>query len=305
MGTPQFAVPSLQKLIESNHTVIAVVTQPDRPRGRGQQLSYSPVKEVAIQHQVPYVLQPQSLKDNTFIQQLSDLEADVFIVVAFRILPETVFTLPPMGTINVHPSLLPKYRGAAPINWTIIRGETETGVSIIQLSKEIDAGGIILQKKMTIHPDETAGSLHDRLAVMGGDMLIQAVERIQSGNSSPVSQNDQQATPAPKLSRDDCHISFGQSSDQVKNWIHGLSPFPTAYAFLGKERLNFYRVKSLPNETSEVLPGTILISDGKKLRIACERGVVEILEIQKEGKKRLQIGDFLRGHQLPAGEIFG
>lgn len=305
MGTPQFAVPSLQKLLESHHTVIAVVTQPDRPRGRGLQVSFSPVKKVAIQHHVPYIFQPQSLKDDTFIQQLTGLAADLFIVVAFRILPEIVFALPPMGTINVHPSLLPKYRGAAPINWTIIQGETETGVTIIQLSKEIDAGGIILQNKMMIYPDETAGSLHDRLADMGGDLLIQAVDKIQGGNLSPVSQNDQQATPAPKLRRDDCHISFRQSSDQLKNWIHGLSPFPTAYAFLGKDRFNFYRAKSLPNETSEAPPGTILISDGKKLRIACEMGVVEILEIQKEGKKRLHISDFLRGHQFPTGQIFG
>jgi methionyl-tRNA formyltransferase len=304
MGTPQFAVPSLQNLIRSQHDVVAVVTQPDRPRGRGLSLSFTPVKEFALQNEIFTILQPLSLKDDVFIKKLDDLKADIFVVVAFRILPESVFSLPRLGTINVHPSLLPKYRGAAPINWTIIRGEKETGVSIIQLSKQIDAGGIIFQEVTPIFPDETAGSLHDRLAVKGADLLMKAIDGIQNGKSSTMAQDDLLATPAPKLKREDCHISFAQKSDQVKNWIHGLSPFPTAYAFLRKDRLNFYKAQSLPDETFEAPPGTILVADGKKLRIACEKGAVDILEIQKEGKKRLPIIDFLRGYSISAGEAF-
>ena len=304
MGTPQFAVPSLQNLIRSSHQVVAVVTQPDKPRGRGLSLSFTPVKEFALQNQISKIFQPVSLKDDSLIQQLDDLKADIYVVVAFRILPENIFTLPRLGTINVHPSLLPKYRGAAPINWTIIRGERETGISIIQLSKEIDAGGIILQEVIPIFPDETAGFLHDRLAVKGADLLMEAIEGIQKGKSSPEAQEDRLATSAPKLKREDCHISFTQTSDQVKNWIHGLSPFPTAYAFIRNDRLNFYKARSLPDETFEAPPGTILIADGKTLRIACEKGVVEILEIQKAGKKRLPIIDFLRGYSISEGEKF-
>ncbi|UCF65969.1 MAG: methionyl-tRNA formyltransferase [bacterium] len=304
MGTPEFAVYSLEKLIKSNHTVVAVVTQPDKPRGRGKKLSASPLKASAELHQIPIILQPISLIDPDFLKTLKSLQADIFVVVAFRILPEAVFNMPPFGTINIHPSLLPKYRGAAPINWTIINGESETGITIMQISKGIDAGGILLQQQMKIYPDETAGSLHDRLAIMGSDLIVDALKRIGNNSIKPISQDDTLATPAPKITKEDCHISFNQHAAQVKNWIHGLSPFPTAFAFLGGERINLYRVQLVSNKSSSEPPGTIIKSTDDELFVTCRPGILNILQLQRQGKKQLKTAEFLRGFQVKSGEKF-
>jgi len=304
MGTPEFAVYSLEKLIHSHHSVVGVITQPDKPRGRGKILSPSPVKAFAEAHHIPKILQPVSLQEPDFLGVLKSLKADVFVVVAFRILPEIVFEMPPLGTINIHPSLLPKYRGAAPINWTLIQGETETGVTIMKISKKVDAGGILLQKKVDIYENETAGSLHDRLAEIGSDMLLETLNGIQESSIRILPQDDSLATTAPKIQREDCHLSFDMPARQVSNWIHGLSPSPTAFVYLRGERINLYKSRVVDESAQDHLPGTILRAGGNELQIGCNPGIVEILELQKEGKKRQSISDFLRGYSIKAGEKF-
>ena len=303
-GTPEFAVPSLLKIIHSNHQIVGVVTQPDKPRGRGKKVFPSPIKEVALRYNLSPIFQPETLKDEKFITILSGIPAELYVVVAFRILPEIVFKIPAAGTINLHPSLLPKFRGAAPINWTIISGEKETGNTIIKITREVDAGEIILQKRTEIFPDETAGELHDRLSESGAELLLDAVNLVLSGNYESSPQNNQLSSPAPKLTKEHCHLSFAKPVLEVKNWIHGLSPFPTGFAYHREERINFYRARISDNRQVQEAPGTILKSEPGKLEIVCAPGIIEILELQKEGKKRLPAGDFIRGYELKAGDRF-
>lgn len=303
-GTPEFAVPSLLKIIHSNHQIVGVVTQPDKPRGRGKKVFPSPIKEVALRYNLSPIFQPETLKDEKFITILSGIPAELYVVVAFRILPEIVFKIPAAGTINLHPSLLPKFRGAAPINWTIISGEKETGNTIIKITREVDAGEIILQKRTEIFPDETAGELHDRLSESGAELLLDAVNLVLSGNYESSPQNNQLSSPAPKLTKEHCHLSFAKPVLEVKNWIHGLSPFPTGFAYHREERINFYRARISDNRQVQEAPGTILKSEHGKLEIVCAPGIIEILELQKEGKKRLPAGDFIRGYELKAGDRF-
>lgn len=304
MGTPEFAVYSLEKLIQSHHNVVGIVTQPDKPRGRGKQLSPPPVKAFAELHHIPNILQPESLKDSEFLDILKSLNADLFVVVAFRILPEIVFDMPPLGTINIHPSLLPKYRGAAPINWTLIQGEIKTGVTIIKISKKVDAGGMLLQREINISNDETAGCLHDRLASMGSDMLLETIHAIEEDKIRVIPQDDTMATPAPKIHKEDCHLSFDMPAKQVNNWIRGLSPFPTAYAYLRGGRINLYKSQVVSEQTKELVPGTVYKVTSNEIQICCNPGIIEILELQKEGKKRLSSAEFLRGYSIEAGENF-
>ncbi len=304
MGTPDFAVPALEKLVKSRHRVVGVVTQPDKPRGRGLKLEPPPVKKIALRHQIEPVLQPEKLKDPQFITRLKQLAADVFVVVAFRILPEIVFTIPPLGTINIHPSLLPRYRGAAPLHWTIINGEKVTGVTIIRIQKEVDAGNILLQREVPVLPDETVGSLHDRLAEIGAEMLLETLDRLQRGEIHPIPQREEEATPAPKLTREMGHLSFEQPAEQVKNWIHGLSPFPGAYAFYREKMIKFYRARVEDPNYREQPPGTIVEARGDRLLVACQPGLLAILELQMAGKKRLKIEEFLRGFSFQVNERF-
>ncbi|MFZ0388810.1 MAG: methionyl-tRNA formyltransferase [Calditrichia bacterium] len=303
MGTPDFAVPALQKISRSHHKVVGVVSQPDRPRGRGQELIPTPVKKAAQNLNLHPILQPEKLKDPAFLQALQSLNADIFVVVAFRILPELVFSLPTLGTINLHPSLLPKYRGAAPLNWTIINGETESGITIIRISREIDAGGILLQEKSRIFPDETAGSLHDRFSERGAELLLKALDGLESGNLQPLPQNDMLATPAPKISKEMCRLSFKQPAGQVKNWIHGLSPHPAAFAELQNIIFKFYRAEVVSSESVAQPPGTIL-SVKNQITVSCSPGVVRILELQRQGKKIMSAEEFLRGFPLQEGRQF-
>jgi methionyl-tRNA formyltransferase len=304
MGTPEFAVYSLEELIQSSHRVVGVVTQPDKLKGRGKNLSPPPIKVFAEAHQIPNLLQPESLKNPDFLETLKSLNADLFVVVAFRILPEIVFDMAPLGTINLHPSLLPKYRGAAPINWTLIRGESKTGVTIIKISKKVDVGGMLLQREVDIDENETAGSLHDKLAKMGSQMLVEVLPGIESGNIPIIPQDDSLATPAPKIQREDCHLSFDMPAMQVNNWIRGLSPFPTAFAHLRDVRINFYKSRVINEIAKEPLPGSIYKAQGNELQICCNPGIIEILELQKEGKKRLSTSEFLRGYSVQVGEKF-
>lgn len=304
MGTPAFAVPFLHKIYLSKHRIIGIVTQPDKSQGRGRRIILSPVKQFALEKQIDKIWQPVVLKDENFIHDLRNLKADIFVVVAFRILPEAVFSLPPLGTINVHPSLLPRYRGAAPINWTIINGERETGISIIKITSKVDAGGILLQKKIPVYEDETAGHLHDRLAELGSELLVKILDQIQRDNIKILPQKDDLATPAPKLQKQDCHVLFNRPAEVVKNHIHGLSPFPTAFVYMKSRRINVYRARVVSPDEKELIPGTVIKSDKKELWIACSPGILSLLEVQKEGKKRLAISEFLRGFSIMPGDIF-
>jgi methionyl-tRNA formyltransferase len=304
MGTPEFAVPSFLKIANSNHQIVGVITQPDRPRGRGQSVFPTPIKIQAQKLTSVPIYQPEKLTDQNFIDQLKSLQADIFVVVAFRILPEAVFSMPPHGTINLHPSLLPKYRGAAPINWTIINGEKETGITIIKISRQIDSGGILAQTRVPVLENETAGSLHDRLAEIGADLLIKTINSMASNNVNILPQNDYEATPAPKLTKEICHISFDQPVEKVKNWIHGLSPHPGAYAFLNHEIIKFYAAGIVDKIYRETSPGKIVNPENGEIHIACNPGIIKILELQKQSKKVLNSPEFLRGFSFKKDDVF-
>lgn len=302
MGTPQFAIPSIEKINQSHHSLVAIVTQPDRPKGRGKKLSAPPVKEYALQNNIKRIFQPTSLKNQDFIDGLKKVNADAFVVVAFRILPEEIFSMPPKGTVNVHPSLLPKYRGAAPINWAIIRGERATGVTTIFIKKEIDAGNIILQKEVAIQPDETAGSLHDRLAELGSDLLIESLNQIENDAVRTSKQDESLTTKAPMLTRETCHLNFNQPAEHVKNWIHGLSPYPGAYAFVDKKMVKFFRASLISSEENDLAPGSISKVTKDELWITCNPGMISVMELQLEGHKRMRVEEFLRGHIYGVGD---
>lgn len=304
MGTPGFAVESLKALVENQFDVVAVITMPDKPAGRGHKLQMSPVKEYALEKNIP-VLQPEKLKDPEFLAILKSFNADLQIVVAFRMLPEVVWDMPRLGTFNLHASLLPQFRGAAPINWAIIQGEKVTGVTTFFLTHEIDTGKIILQEKVDILPDDDAGTVHDKLMELGGRLVVKTVRLIESGDYQALDQVEllkeiSEIKQAPKLFKDNCVINWAQTSEQIHNFVRGLSPYPTAWCELqpeGVEEVIAYKIfKTKPELVShDLLPGTI-VSDGKKyLKIAATDGYVEITELQAPGKKRMQTGDYLRG----------
>ncbi len=299
-GTPDFAVESLDAIVQSSHEVAAVVTVPDRQAGRGQKVIYSAVKEYALAHNLP-LLQPEKLRDPAFLNALATYKADVFVVVAFRMLPEAVWNMPPHGTFNLHASLLPRYRGAAPINWAIINGEQQTGVTTFLLNHQIDEGAILLQEHIPIAPYETAGSLHDRLAAMGRSLVVRTLDGIAAGTLNPSPQQGS-ACPAPKIFKDDCLIDFSRTAAEVDRFVRGLAPYPAAIMNLANPKgdivpFKVYSVKPI-NEHHE-MPCGALICDGKKvLKIATAGGFVHILELQMAGKKRNLIEDFLRGNSL-------
>jgi methionyl-tRNA formyltransferase len=304
MGTPDFAIPSLRILLEHQHTVISVATVPDKPRGRGQEIAFSPVKEFAREHNLP-ILQPESLKDREFISIVRTLEPDLIAVVAFRILPNEIYSLPRLGTFNLHASLLPKYRGAAPINWAIMNGETETGVTSFFLQEKVDTGSVILQARVKIGPDETAGELHDRLAEVGAEIVLQTVHLIELGKAKPHAQDDRLASPAPKIFKDGCKINWNNPSMSVHNFVRGLSPHPCAWTTHAGKALKIYRthLSSSPAYESKS-PGTVVDVRKKSLRVATQGDSISILEIQQEGKKRMDVEEFLRGYSLQQGDKF-
>ncbi len=301
MGTPEFAIPSLRILLDNKYAIASVVTVPDKPRGRGQQLIPSPVKKFALQHKLS-VSQPGSLRDPLFIDQLSNLEADLFVVVAFRILPKEVFSLPGLGAFNLHASLLPKYRGAAPINWAIINGEKETGVTTFLLEEKVDTGNMILQARVPIGPDETYGELHDRLAEVGAEIVLHTVRLIEAGKAIPRPQNNAQASAAPKIARDHCRIDWATSAQQVHNLVRGLSPSPAAFTMHGKKLIKLYRA-GIASPTMQSAPGTVL-EISKRLLVATGEGALEILELQQEGKRKMTAAEFLRGYRVERGDAF-
>ena len=297
MGTPDFAVESLKALLHAGYNIVGVVTAPDKPAGRGQKLSESAVKQYA-QEQGLHILQPLKLKNPEFIAQLSALKPDLQVVVAFRMLPETVWNLPPKGTVNVHGSLLPNYRGAAPINWAILNGEKETGVSTFKLQHEIDTGDILLQEKMPIGPNETAGELHDRMKVEGAQLLVKTLRELASGTlkASPQQLNSD-TKHAPKLFKTDCEIDWNNTSEQIHNQIRGLSPYPTAFTVLGDKTLKIFSAEIEPGKP-EIPAGTFSSDHKSYLKFAATDGYLSLKEMQLEGKKKMGIEEFLRGVRL-------
>jgi methionyl-tRNA formyltransferase len=302
MGTPEFAVEPLKRLVEEGYNVVGVVTMPDKPAGRGQHLQESPVKKYALEEDIP-ILQPEKLRDEDFLVQLKMWQADIQIVVAFRMLPEVVWNMPRLGTFNLHASLLPQYRGAAPINWAIINGEKETGVTTFFLKHEIDTGNIILQRSTPINDDDNVGTLYDRLMNMGADLVVETMERITMDDVSTMPQDDSVAVnPAPKIFKEDCKINWNKSAVELHNFVRGLSPYPAAFTEVKNEKDQVLSLKVLETEvidqTVSEQPGT-LVSDGKKqLYFATEEGYLSVKRLQLAGKKAMTTEELLRGTKL-------
>lgn len=299
MGTPEFAVTSLNALVEAGCNIVAVITAPDKPAGRGMELQQSAVKKYAVSKNLP-VLQPEKLKNPAFLEELKALKADLQICVAFRMLPEAVWNMPPMGTINLHGSLLPQYRGAAPINWAVINGEKETGVTTFKLKHEIDTGDILLQDRFPISEADTAGTVHDTMMHVGAALLLKTVKGLANNSLKEMPQllsTNETLRHAPKIFTETCEINAAQSTEEVYNRVRGLSPYPAAFTFLKGKKLKIYRAEKV-NIAPAVATGEF-VTDGKTyLHLACLDGSLSLLEIQLEGKKRMLIEDFLRGYRF-------
>lgn len=313
MGTPEFAVASLKKLVEEDYNVVAVITAPDRPAGRGQRVNESDVKKYATKVGIP-ILQPQKLQDPEFLEQYKALKPDLGVVVAFRMLPEVVWDEPRLGTFNLHASLLPQYRGAAPINWAIINGETHSGVTTFMLNHEIDKGDILFQEKIAIEKDDNAGSLHDKLMHLGTDLVLKTVDGIALGEAKPVSQpqNDKELNPAPKIFRDDCLINWNQRGAIIYNFIRGLSPYPASWSRMlaktnGKQDSTPENLKKAPavrifdarfeEAAHDYVSGEILSDKKSFLKVACEDGFIYVESLQMPGKRKMSTEQFLCGQQ--------
>lgn len=304
MGTPEFAVESLKALYEGGYNIVAVVTMPDKPAGRGHQLQFSAVKQYALSKNLP-ILQPEKLKDEQFITTLRSFQADLQIVVAFRMLPQVVWSMPRLGTFNLHASLLPQYRGAAPINWAIINGDKETGATTFFLKQEIDTGDMILQERIKIEDNENVGSVHDRLMVIGANLVIKTVDLILQNKVTTTPQPilpDEQMRHAPKIFKETCEIDFNKTQQQIHNFVRGLSPYPAAWAQLTiggeKQIVKIYetQINQQPQDTN--LPIGSVITDNKTfLKVQCQDGCIDILQLQLPGKKRMNTKDLLNGLQ--------
>jgi methionyl-tRNA formyltransferase len=304
MGTPDFAVSSLDALVHAGCNIVGVITAPDKPAGRGMLLQQSAVKKYAVEHLLQ-ILQPEKLKNPEFLGQLKNLQADLQIVVAFRMLPEVVWNMPPMGSVNLHGSLLPQYRGAAPINWAVINGEKETGVTTFKLKHDIDTGDILLQDRFLIGENDTAGEVHDRMKDIGAALLVKTVKGIADASIAEQPQqstiNNQSSTlhHAPKIFTDTCKIDFTKTTAQVHNLIRGLSPFPGAFTFLNNKMCKIYKSEKVLSATNPVAGS--YDTDGKTyLHFACADGYIAVKELQLEGKKKMLIEDFLRGYRFTA-----
>lgn len=298
MGTPDFAVPTLQTLVEHKYNVVAVITAPDKPAGRGQKLNQSPVKEYAVAQRIP-VLQPTNLKSEAFLEELRSYKANLQIVVAFRMLPEVVWAMPELGSFNIHASLLPQYRGAAPINWAIINGEKETGVTSFFLKHEIDTGDLIYQESVPILEEDDFGTLYEKLKYKGADLALRTVQAIERGDVQPQPQLTSSETKhAPKIFKDTCEINWNLPAEQVRNFIRGLSPYPAAWTKLKGKNFKIYKVAVLENAGYTSEPGTIHTNNKTFLHIQTAAGAVSILDLQMEGKKRMPVQDLLRGYNF-------
>ena len=297
MGTPEFAVASLNILVAKGYNVVAVITAPDRHKGRGQKIMSSPVKEAALEHNIP-VLQPTNLKSPEFLEELKSYNANLQVVVAFRMLPEVVWDMPELGTFNLHASLLPQYRGAAPINWAIINGEKETGVTTFFLTHEIDTGKIIMQEKEPILEEDTVGSLYSRLMTKGAELVLKTAQAIEKDEVNPMAQVlDKPLTAAPKIFRETCEINWNQPSGTIYNFIRGLNPYPAAWTTIDNQVCKIYEVETL-SETKDTQAGKINTDNKHFIRISTENGWLGIKSLQMQGKKRMNTKDFLRGNQI-------
>lgn len=296
MGTPEFAVESLRALVEKKFNVVGVITAPDKPKGRGRKLAYSPVKEFAINRKIP-VLQPTNLKSPDFHEELKSYQANLFVVVAFRMLPEVVWSMPEHGTFNLHASLLPQYRGAAPINWAIINGERQTGVSTFFIKHEIDTGNIILQDKEPIHEDDTAGTLYERLMVKGAKLVVKTVEAIRDDSYTLIEQKESESShQAPKIFKEDCEINWSKSSKEIYDFVRGLSPYPAAWTNLSGKVYKIFTIHKT-DKLKQGDPGNVFTTQDE-IFINTGDGVLKILDLQVEGKKRMKAADFLRGNKI-------
>ncbi len=297
MGTPEFAVASLDALVQAGCNIVGVVTAPDKPAGRGMQLTQSAVKKYAIDNSL-YTLQPEKLKIPEFLAELSALKADVQVVVAFRMLPEVVWAMPPMGTINVHGSLLPQYRGAAPINWAVINGETETGVTTFKLQHAIDTGNILLQQTMRIADDDTVGDIHNRMKIIGAEILVKTMIGLAEGTIKEIPQDISQPSlkHAPKIFTETCVIDWTKPANEIHNLIRGLSPYPTAFTTLNNKKLKIFKSsKELANHG--LAPGLVVTDNKTYFKFSCADGFINVLDMQLEGKKTLLVEEFLRGYR--------
>ncbi len=310
MGTPEFAVASLDALIQNNYDIVGVVTVPDKPAGRGQKIQMSAVKEYALKHNLK-ILQPINLKDEKFLNELKNLKADLQIVVAFRMLPELVWNMPPLGTFNLHGSLLPKYRGAAPINWAVINGDTETGVTTFKLSHEIDTGSILFQEKVKLDDTTTAGELHDELMKIGAELIVRTVKAIDdSRHGKPlnyIKQDDKLATHAPKLFKDTCKIKWDQPLRKIYDHVRGLSPYPTAFTeFVDAngqtQTLKIFKAVMIAN-AGNAPKGSVDTDNKTYININCADGILQLIELQLQGKKRMGVKEFLNGYKFAEGTL--
>ncbi|EJF11029.1 MULTISPECIES: methionyl-tRNA formyltransferase [Pontibacter] len=296
MGTPDFAVPTLQALVEHKYNVVAVVTAPDKPAGRGQKIQQSPVKEYAISQGIP-VLQPTNLKSEAFLEELRSYRANLQIIVAFRMLPEVVWAMPELGSFNIHGSLLPQYRGAAPINWAIINGEKETGVTSFFLKHEIDTGDLIFQDRVPILEEDDFGSMYEKLKYKGAELAVRTVQAIERGEVKPQPQQTNAETKhAPKIFKETCEINWNQPAHQVRDFIRGLSPYPAAWTRFDGKTFKIFKTEELENTAYSLAPGQIKTDNKTYLHVQTADGVLSILDLQMEGKKRMPVQDLLRGY---------
>lgn len=301
MGTPSFAIPSFKALLENGHEIPAVFTQTDKPKGRGNKIAFSPVKEYALSHNIP-VYQPNSLKKETevYLPILKDLSPDMIVVAAYgKILPKEILELPKYGCINVHGSLLPKYRGAAPIQWTVLNGDEFGGITTMQMAEGLDTGDMLLSEKVAVKENETASELYDRLSYVGASLLIRTIDGLIAGEITPVKQNEAEATYAPMLTKDMCAIDFSKAASEVHHKILGLSDSPGACCYLDGKRLKVYRSELVTTEKSDSEPGTII--NEQDFTVSCGCGAVRFTEIQAEGSKRMSVSDYLRGRPVRKG----
>ncbi len=306
MGTPEIAAGILKSLIASRHEVVGVVTQPDKPNARGNEIIFSDVKKVALEHSIP-VFQPEKASEETFVESIRQLDPDIIVVAAYgQILRENILNLPKYRCINVHASLLPKYRGASPIQWAVINGEKETGVTIMYMEKGLDTGDMILTRKLELAPDETAGSLHDRLMELGGPTLLEAMDEIEAGTAHPVPQNNDEATYVGMIKKSMGELDFNNPSEYLERLIRGLIPWPGAFTFIDGKMLKIWKteISDRTMDGKEPVPGRIF-ADKEELFVETADGSLSLITVQLEGKKRMAAGDFLRGYKLADGTICG
>ncbi len=304
MGTPEFSVPTLKTLIDSEHDVVACYTQPDKPKGRGKKMQMTPIKEVCLQAGIP-VYQPKRIRNIEEIEGFKNIDADVAVVIAYgQILPKEILDAPPFGCINIHASLLPKYRGAAPYQWAVINGEQSTGITTMQMDEGMDTGDMLLKTIINIENDETAGSLHDKLMLAGGDLILKTLEQAEKGSLNPIKQDDNQATHAPMLEKTSGKINWHKSAKEIECLIRGLNPWPSAFTFLDGQLMKIWKAQVVERVNDEYTPGTICLVNAKEgFIVSCGEEALLIKEVQLQGKKRMEASAFLNGYQLAEGRI--